>query len=113
MNNSNRLNQYRIMWIIVLFDLPTNTPKERKAANGFRKKLLKDGFTMFQFSVYMRHCPSRENTKVHIDRAKQNLPPYGKVAFMMFTDRQFGMMEVFHATKKTDTPRGPQQLEMF
>ena len=38
---------------------------------------------------------------------------YGKVAFIMFTDRQFGMMEVFYATKKTDTPRGPQQLEMF
>lgn len=101
------------MWIVILFDLPTNTKKEKKAASDFRKKLLKDGFTMFQFSVYMRHCPSRENAEVHITRAKLNLPPYGKVAFMHFTDRQFGMMEVFYSTKKVDTPRGAQQLEMF
>ena len=113
MNHSTRLNQYRIMWIVVLFDLLTNTKKERKAATGFRQKLIKDGSNMFQFSVYMRHCPSRENAEVHIKRAKDNLPPYGKVAFLMFTDRQFGMMQVYHATKKTDTPRGPQQLEMF
>ena len=50
-----RLNEYRIMWILVLFDLPTETKKERKAAADFRKHLIEDGFTMFQFSIYVRH----------------------------------------------------------
>ena len=50
-----RLNEYRIMWVLVLFDLPTETKKERKAYADFRKKMLKDGFTMFQFSIYLRH----------------------------------------------------------
>ena len=50
---SNRLNAYKIMWLFVFFDLPTNTKTERKAASGFRKKLLKDGFTMMQYSVYI------------------------------------------------------------
>lgn len=48
---TDRLNAYRIMWTIVLYDLPTDTKKERKAAARFRKELLQDGFSMFQFSA--------------------------------------------------------------
>ena len=59
-----RFSEYRIMWILVFFDLPTDTKRERKAAGDFRKQLLKDGFTMFQFSIYVRHCASMENVEV-------------------------------------------------
>ncbi len=65
------------MWILVLFDLPTETEKDRRAYTKFRNELMKDGFTMFQFSIYIRHCMSKENTKVHIDRIKKILPPKG------------------------------------
>ena len=61
-----RLNQYRVMWVLVLFDLPTETKKDRKVYTDFRKNLQKDGFTMFQFSIYLRHCMSMENANVHI-----------------------------------------------
>ena len=54
-----RLNAYHIMWLFVFFDLPTNTKKERKDAAHFRKALEKDGFSMMQYSVYIRQCPSR------------------------------------------------------
>ena len=47
-----RLNAYRIMWTLVMYDLPTETKKERKAAAKFRKDLLRDGFNMFQFSMF-------------------------------------------------------------
>ena len=63
---ADRLNAYRIMWVLVFFDLPTETPKERKIYAVFRKKLLSDGFSMFQFSMYLRHCASAENADVHI-----------------------------------------------
>ncbi|GAP68550.1 CRISPR-associated endonuclease Cas2 [Bacteroidales bacterium 6E] len=68
------LNQYRIMWVLVFFDLPVETKKQRKAATLFRKSLINDGFTMFQFSIYMRNCPSRENADVHVKRVKGMLP---------------------------------------
>ena len=42
-----RLNEYRIMWIFVLFDLPTETKKEKRAHAQFRKDLLKDGFAAY------------------------------------------------------------------
>lgn len=71
----NRLNAYRIMWVLVFFDLPTETKKDRKIYTKFRKDILADGFTMFQFSIYLRHCPSRENAEVHIQRLKKYCPP--------------------------------------
>ncbi len=101
------------MWLLVFFDLPTETKTDRKNANLFRKRLLKDGFSMFQFSIYMRHCASRENTKVHIKRVKRFLPPAGFVAMMQITDKQFGMIELFHGRKKEKPPEMHQQLTIF
>ena len=108
-----RLNEYRILWILVFFDLPTETKKDRKAAHGFRQKLLKDGFAMFQFSIYMRHCNSRENADVHLKRVKSFLPDKGHVVMMTITDKQFGMMELFYCKEQKARPTVPQQLELF
>ena len=77
-----RLSEYRIMWILVFFDLPTETKKEKKAYVQFRQTLQRDGFTMFQFSIYVRHCASSENAAVHIKRVKNNLPELGKVGIL-------------------------------
>ena len=112
-HNLSRLNQYRCMWVLVFFDLPTETKVERSAATRFRKKLLDDGFGMFQFSIYTRFCASRENAAVHIKRAKNNLPKKGKVAVMQITDKQFGMIELFHGKKEVEPEQPSQQLELF
>jgi len=101
------------MWVLVLFDLPTETKKERKLYAEFRKKLTNDGFTMFQFSIYLRHCPSRENADVHIKRVKSSLPPAGNVGIICITDKQFGQMEIFSGRKKVAERNTPQQLELF
>ncbi len=108
-----RFSEYRVMWVLVLFDLPTETKKERKAAGDFRKSLMSDGFNMFQFSIYIRHCASVENAKVHIKRVKSLLPQYGKVGILCITDKQFGEMELFISRKETKLPTGSIQLELF
>lgn len=109
-----RLNAYRIMWLFVFFDLPVGTKKERKAASDFRKKLLKDGFTMKQFSVYVRHCPSLESSDVHIRRVKGFLPPKGQVSILKVTDKQFGMIANFWGTSSQAPKQQPlPQLELF
>jgi CRISPR-associated protein Cas2 len=108
-----RLNEYRILWILVFFDLPTETKKEKKSHAQFRKDLIKDGFAMFQFSIYLRHCSSRENADVHIKRVKNFLPEKGYVGILTITDKQFGMMELFQARKMKDRPNVAQQLELF
>ena len=87
------------MWLMVFFDLPTDTKKERKAAAVFRQNLIKDGFTMFQFSIYIRHCGSKENMEVHIKRISSFIPAYGKVGIMGITDKQFAEIKLFYGQK--------------
>ncbi len=113
MNYYNRLNQYRILWVFVFFDLPTETKKDRREYTLFRKRLIKDGFTMLQYSIYVRHCNSRENAEVHIKRVKSFLPEKGEVIIFTLTDKQFGMMEFFRSATEAKRPKTPQQLELF
>ena len=101
------------MWVFVFFDLPTSTPKERKAASSFRQELLKDGFTMFQYSIYMRHCASMEQAQIHVRRVKAMLPDEGEVVIMTLTDKQFGMMEYFSSRKPTDAVQLPGLFDML
>lgn len=101
------------MWVLVFFDLPTETKKDRKNYTRFRKDLIKDGFTMFQFSVYTRCCPSRENAEVHIRRVKNCLPPKGFVGILCITDKQFGGIELFQSKQAVEVNPEPQQLQLF
>ncbi|HYG40720.1 MAG TPA: CRISPR-associated endonuclease Cas2 [Cytophagales bacterium] len=101
------------MWVLVFFDLPTETKKDRKIYSKFRKDIMRDGFSMFQFSIYLRHCSSRENADVHIKRLKKFLPPKGHVGILTITDKQFGMMELFYGKTTKDLPTVSQQLELF
>ena len=110
---SDRLNAYRIMWVLVFFDLPTETPRERKIYARFRKNIMKDGFQMFQFSIYLRHCASTENAEVHIRRVKSILPEKGHIGIMTITDKQFGMMQIYRGKEPAVPVDVPQQLELF
>ena len=101
------------MWIIVLFDLPTDTKQARKEYTQFRKMLLKDGFMMMQYSVYMRHCPSDENAAVHLTKIKKGLPPDGEVRMIKITDHQFSKIQVYYGKRRLSTESAPNQLEFF
>lgn len=110
-----RFSEYRIMWVMVFFDLPTETKKEKKAYVAFRKNLQRDGFAMFQFSIYVRHCASSENAAVHIKRVKSFLPDKGIVGIMSVTDKQFAQIEIFYGKKEhlREEVNSWQQLELF
>ena len=116
-----RLNAFHIMWLFVFFDLPVSTKKEMKAAALFRKNLEKDGFSMMQFSVYIRHCASRESFDVHVKRVKALLPETGKVSILSVTDKQYGDIYNFwgkpKSIKKSKITQkvigAPIQLEFF
>lgn len=113
MISSDRLNVYRIMWLLVMYDLPTETKTDRRNAQQFRKRIMKDGFQMFLFSKYLRHCISRENAEVHIARVKKILPPHGTIGILRITDKQFGEMEIYTNRKVANAQPSVQQLELF
>lgn len=107
------LNGYAIMWLYVMFDLPVATKSQRKVAACFRKNLIKDGFAMHQFSVYIRHCASNEAAAVHIGRIKNIVPDEGLISILKVTDKQFGDTIQFVGQKRTLPPPTPVQLEFF
>lgn len=80
---------HRLMWMMVMFDLPVATPTERKKATQFRNMLLDEGFEMSQFSVYFRFCGDRSKTPPYINKIRKGAPAGGKVSILFFTDKQF------------------------
>jgi CRISPR-associated protein Cas2 len=98
---------------MVLFDLPTDTKTDRKRASRFRKDLLQDGFEMLQFSVYWRHCASKEHAETHVKRVKETLPKHGKVGILCITDKQFENMQIFFNADAQKKKKMPEQLELF
>lgn len=107
------LSGYRLMWIIVLFDLPVGTKKERKAATKFRQFLLDEGFEMSQFSVYMRFCAGKEQAERYTRRIERNAPPTGKVHIVYITDRQYENIVCFDGRKREHARRNPEQYALF
>jgi CRISPR-associated protein Cas2 len=96
-----------------MFDLPTFTKEHRKAASRYRKELLKDGFSMMQYSVYYRHCVSAEHAEVHSKYLSAQVPAEGEVRFITITDKQFAKMRIIQGKKLTEPENTPAQLEFF
>lgn len=112
-NTTECINGYRAMWLFVLFDLPVLTKKQRKVAAQFRKRMLTEGFNMMQFSVYTRHCPSRESLVVHVKRVKRAVPSKGQVTILAITDKQYGRMVNIQGGAHEALGGAPAQLELF
>ncbi|OIQ63516.1 CRISPR-associated endoribonuclease Cas2 [mine drainage metagenome] len=107
------LSGYRLMWMIVMFDLPVVQKAERKAATEFRNTLLDMGFEMSQFSVYMRFCASGAQIETYCKRVEEVLPDGGKVNILQFTDKQYERIVSFHGTTKQPAKKTPDQFDLF
>jgi CRISPR-associated protein Cas2 len=112
-NKPPQLSEYRAMWLFAMFDLPVDTREARKEYAQFRKALLKAGFTMLQYSVYARYCPTEEAADAYRTRVHIVLPPLGQVRLLSVTDRQFGKMEVFFGKNRKPVEDPPAQLMLF
>ena len=107
------LSGYRLMWMIVMFDLPVVAKAERKAATAFRKSLLDEGFEMTQFSVYMRFCTSQAQADTYSKRVESSLPEGGKVNILTFTDKQYERIVTFLGKAKQPANKTPDQFDLF
>lgn len=107
------LSAYRIMWLQVIFDLPVGTRQQRKQATGFRNHLLDLGFDMEQFSVYFRFCSDKSFVEKIVKSVESNLPFYGSVKMLTFTDKQYENIRSFNGEKKLPPNKNPAQLVLF
>ena len=107
------LSGYRLMWMMVIFDLPVLTKNERRAATKFRKFLLDQGFDMCQLSVYMRFCAGKEQAEVYTRRVQSALPGSGNVQVLYFTDKQYENIVSFDGPRRQPANKNPEQFALF
>lgn len=84
---------YRYMRVIVFFDLPVLTEKNRREYRAFRKFLLKSGFLMMQESVYCKLAQNSAAADAIADHVKKNKPSAGLVQLLKVTEKQYAKME--------------------
>lgn len=100
---------YRLMWVIVLFDLPVVDPEERRQATRFRKFLLDLGYGMAQYSVYMKILSGKEAAETSIARIERNIPNSGTVQILTITDKQYENLRTFRSRTPSQS-KNPDQL---
>lgn len=99
------------MRLLCMFDLPVETDVERRAYRTFRKNLIKEGFVMIQYSVYVRVCPSREYANRLETRIKKFTPVEGNVRLLCVTEKQYEDMKLLVGSRSTaETAVGTERL---
>jgi len=102
------------MRVLVLFDMPTMSKEDRKHHAKFRARLIKEGFIMLQYSVYMRICRGISSATHYIDKIKLILPPKGHIRALMLTEKQFDNMKLLLGDRsKSEKANRPRQLSLF
>lgn len=112
-NGPSHLSGYQIMWLLVTFDLPVETKKQRAAATKFRQNLLDMGFEMSQLSNYLRFCNGKEQFESYVRRVENALPDRGDVYVFQFTDRQYENIVRFSDQRRRRQRKNPDQLALF
>ena len=112
-NQITALSGYRVLWILVMFDLPTDTKARRREASKFREFLLDQGFERSQFSVYARFCNGKEAYQAHVHQIECSLPAFGDVQILQFTDKQYENIVRFSGPERTAQKKSPSQLVLF
>ncbi len=93
---------YRFMRVIVFFDLPTETAKDRREYTRFRKNLIKSGFMMMQESVYTKLALNQNVADEITKSVKKNKPAAGLVQILSVTEKQFSRIEIVVGEIKSD-----------
>lgn len=88
------MSAYRYMRVLLFFDLPRETPAERKSATRFRKDLMEDGFIMLQESVYCKLALNATAVDLLKSRVKRYMPKKGSIMILTVTEKQFEMMDL-------------------
>lgn len=81
------------MRIIVMFDLPVETAKNRRDYTMFRKFLIKNGFLMMQESIYCKLAQNATAADSIVDNIRKNKPADGLVQVLKITEKQYSKIE--------------------
>ena len=84
---------YKFMRLLVFFDLPMLTDKDKREYQKFHKYLVRNGFIMMQKSVYSKLVINNMTSAAVKQRIRNNLPAEGIVELLEITENQFSGIE--------------------
>ena len=93
---------FRFMRVMIFFDLPTETAKDRKIYNKFRKFLINEGFIMMQESIYAKLALNNSIVNSIKDKVNKHKPPKGIVQLLVITEKQFSSIEYIVGNKTSN-----------
>lgn len=93
------ISRYRQMRLFILYDLPSTTKQDHKDYSKFHNFLLKNGFYMLQYSVYVRLCINHDELKNLIVIVENNKPKKGNARMLIITEKQYENMKVLIGSK--------------
>lgn len=103
----------RFMRLIVMFDLPVVTEKDRKVYAKFRDFLLDDGYVMLQYSIYARICKNADDVLKHETRLRINMPTKGNLRLLQVTEKQFENMKILCGRATNEEKISTENLLIF
>lgn len=77
------------MRILLMFDLPSQEDYEKKEYRIFHKNLIKNGFVMIQFSVYVKAINSYSKINREINKLRKSIPKNGNIRVLSVTEKQY------------------------
>ena len=101
---------YRFMRIMVLFDLPVETPLQRHNYGKFRRYLIKNGFMMMQESVYTKLVLNGTMVNLMKNKIRKNKPQEGLVEMLVITEKQFSGIEYVSGGEHENIVEGEERL---
>ncbi|WP_305153256.1 CRISPR-associated endonuclease Cas2 [uncultured Dubosiella sp.] len=93
---------YRYMRVMVMYDLPAVTAKEKKIHHDFQKLLVQSGFLMMQESIYCKLAQNQQAADAIIKQLKKQLPDKGLVQVLTITEKQFAKIEYLVGKKVSE-----------
>lgn len=89
------------MRVIVFFDLPTLTSKERREYRRFRKFLINEGFIMMQESMYSKIALNNTTANLIKNKVRKNKVKSGLIQLMIVTEKQYSGIEFISGESST------------
>lgn len=77
-----------------MFDLPSTEDFQKKEYHIFHNSLIKNGYSMLQFSVYIKVINSHTKIEREIDKIKKTLPTGGNIRILVITENQYQNMKI-------------------
>ncbi|MGV2392811.1 UNVERIFIED_CONTAM: CRISPR-associated endonuclease Cas2 [Campylobacter lari] len=89
----------RFMRLIVMYDVSFETDDDIRRYNHFRNELIKIGYVMMQFSIYVKCISSHTVYESEKQKIIKILPPKSNIRFFMITESQYQNIELLNGKK--------------